>query len=260
MKKLLATLLTLALLITGAALAESAPSLATTLTHSEDPTTGALILQMAANATTGYSWTYTLSAEGMLEEVGNQYIPDEATDGAVGVGGTQEFSFMPSQGATAGTVTLTFTYSQPWAGIVEDSFELDITMNEAGALTVGNAREPRKDETVAYRVEGEGRSLLIDLKSNPTTGYTWTYKVLPENLLMETRNEFELPAVVDVQAGTGGIHHLSFATEEATRGAVTLTLSEGRSWEEDVLQTYEISLEIGDKGVITVTDLRKVEK
>jgi len=68
-------------------------------------------IEFEANATTGYSWTYTMSCEGVLEEKASAYLEDEHPDGMVGVGGTQRFVF----GAVGdGEVTITFTYAQPW--------------------------------------------------------------------------------------------------------------------------------------------------
>ncbi len=64
-----------------------------------------------ANATTGYSWTYTLEGDG-LKFFSSEYLADPTSE-LVGIGGTQFFKF---EAVSAGTVTITFTYAQQWSG------------------------------------------------------------------------------------------------------------------------------------------------
>ena len=149
MKKLMAILLLVTMLFT-AALAETATETETeTATETEADTTwyelsedaGALVVHLAANATTGYAWTYTISDETMLELVTDEYTEDEHEDGMTGVGGTWNASFM-AIGDKSGEVDLTLTYAR--------SFEPDtpareivmhLAIDEAGALTVVSTEE-----------------------------------------------------------------------------------------------------------------------
>ena len=72
-------------------------------------------IRLAGNATTGYAWQYTMSAEGVVEELWNTYEQelDDDPDAvpALGRGGVYAFGFGP---AGVGEVTLSFTYCPPW--------------------------------------------------------------------------------------------------------------------------------------------------
>ena len=64
-----------------------------------------------ANATTGYSWEYSLDREGVVEEKSSDYVEDKHGKGMVGYGGRQYFVF---KGAKEGKATATFSYMRPW--------------------------------------------------------------------------------------------------------------------------------------------------
>jgi len=70
-------------------------------------------VKLPGNATTGYSWQYTMEPEGIVKEVGNDYVQDEAEEGMTGVPGEFIFVF---EGAAPGKVELKFICSQPWDG------------------------------------------------------------------------------------------------------------------------------------------------
>lgn len=69
-------------------------------------------ITLEGNPTTGYSWAYAVSPEGVVEEVSNNYEqdPTSASD-MVGVGGTFTYVF---KGLAEGEAQVTFTYSQSW--------------------------------------------------------------------------------------------------------------------------------------------------
>lgn len=73
-------------------------------------------VELAENPTTGYGWSYVMEpAEDILTEKSSEYIgPKEQRTGA---GGTHKWVF---EAAGDGEVTLTFTYSRPWAPKAED--------------------------------------------------------------------------------------------------------------------------------------------
>lgn len=89
-----------------------------------------LTVTLASNATTGYAWEYLEVDDGVLENTGQEYVPDEAPEGMVGVGGVEIWEFT---GRTAGTTTLRLEYRQPWMPEEEpaDSFEVQVTVTEA---------------------------------------------------------------------------------------------------------------------------------
>ncbi len=68
-------------------------------------------IALAGNPTTGFDWSYTLSEDGILSEVSNQYAPDANPMELVGAGGIHTWIF---EAVAPGDVTATFTYKQPW--------------------------------------------------------------------------------------------------------------------------------------------------
>lgn len=69
-------------------------------------------IQLAGNATTGYSWEYTTSPDGIVEEVSRDYVQDPVSDSQmVGVGGTYIFVF---KGLAEGQAEVVFNYAQSW--------------------------------------------------------------------------------------------------------------------------------------------------
>lgn len=94
-------------------------------------------MAFAGNPTTGYDWSYTLSQDGILSEVSNQYVPSETEMELVGAGGIYTWIF---EAVSPGDVTVTFTYVQPWsneapAETLAFSFHVDddkkVTLNGA---------------------------------------------------------------------------------------------------------------------------------
>lgn len=77
-------------------------------TPSDTPAPGSTVtVELEANNTTPHRWSYTMSVEGVLEEISAEYVPDPNPKGLDGVGGTQRYVF---SAVGDGTVTLAFTY------------------------------------------------------------------------------------------------------------------------------------------------------
>ena len=81
-------------------------------------------INLDGNATTGYEWKYSLSDETLLNVVENEYVPNEAPEEMVGVGGIQKYVF---KGLKEGEVIVTLTYSQPWDTVTEPVYTLKYT-------------------------------------------------------------------------------------------------------------------------------------
>jgi len=76
----------------------------------QEEKTGTIILE--GNATTGYSWTYTISpADGVVRYVSDKYTPNENKDGAAGVGGKHSFTF---EAVAEGEAEIVFSYRREW--------------------------------------------------------------------------------------------------------------------------------------------------
>jgi inhibitor of cysteine peptidase len=72
-------------------------------------------IELDGNPTTGYNWTYTLSGEGVVQEVSSDYVPDPNSIGATGAGGTFVFEF---ESIAEGEVEITFLYRREWEDVV----------------------------------------------------------------------------------------------------------------------------------------------
>ena len=68
-----------------------------------------LTLEFEANATTGYSWEYTVSDDSLIE-IKNEYRQYENPQGFVGVGGKQIYTITPLK---SGDVMIRFEYKAP---------------------------------------------------------------------------------------------------------------------------------------------------
>ena len=97
------------------------------------PDKGAVLL--LENPTTGYQWSYTLSAEGVLTLERDAYTAPEVTPGTAGAGGTHLWVFAP---AGEGDVTATFVYARSWEKDVEPEATVTYTfhVDASGAVTL----------------------------------------------------------------------------------------------------------------------------
>jgi inhibitor of cysteine peptidase len=69
-----------------------------------------LVVTLASNVTTGYSWSLTgISDESVLQKSGNEYIAP--TTNLVGAGGQDVWTF---KALKKGTSTISMGYSRPW--------------------------------------------------------------------------------------------------------------------------------------------------
>jgi len=96
-------------------------------------------VELPANDTTGYSWSYTMSEDGVLTEQSSEYVPDANPDGRTGVGGTQRYVFAAGDD---GTVTISFVYAQSWSGgaTSDNSASYTYTVN-SGRVTLESSNQ-----------------------------------------------------------------------------------------------------------------------
>jgi inhibitor of cysteine peptidase len=86
-----------------------------------------LILALDSNPTTGYGWALvSISGEGVVQKVSDEYIPDPTPTGEplVGSGGEEIWTFAP---LAAGTSTIEMMYARPWES-VEPAARFNITV------------------------------------------------------------------------------------------------------------------------------------
>ena len=68
-------------------------------------------IELEANATTGYTWVYTMSPENVIRLVSSEYIPDKNNEKTTGSGGKQIFIF---EAIAEGETELVFSYLREW--------------------------------------------------------------------------------------------------------------------------------------------------
>lgn len=70
-------------------------------------------VSLKSNPTTGYSWSYKIQEDGIVEMARQKYIADVHKEGLAGSGGKENYIF---KGVKAGETKVTFTYARPWKG------------------------------------------------------------------------------------------------------------------------------------------------
>ena len=93
-------------------------------------------IELEGNPTTGFTWVYTMSPEGVVREVSNEYIQNKNDQNLVGGGGKFVFVF---EAVATGEADLVFSYLRVWEegippvqtvsykAIVDDEINLTLT-------------------------------------------------------------------------------------------------------------------------------------
>jgi len=89
------------------------------------------VVELEGNATTGYSWQYTITPNGVVKEVSNDYVQNSIIQDAAGVSGTYTFTF---EAVAQGEAEIKFFYSREW----EDEPPLDVAVYKAIVDSDGN--------------------------------------------------------------------------------------------------------------------------
>lgn len=105
-----------------------------------------LTVRLDSNPTTGYSWNYEISDEGILEHLTDELVLPEAKEEFAGAGGTWCASFKPSF-RKDGDVTLTLKYARPWEPQPIFIKTLSLTVKDR-KITVNDFGEMEKNPTV----------------------------------------------------------------------------------------------------------------
>jgi inhibitor of cysteine peptidase len=84
-----------------------------------------LVVTLASNATTGYSWTLAQNSDqSVLDETGHEYIAPQTT--LLGAGGKEEWTF---KALKKGTSTISMGYSRPWESTPPvETFDLTVVV------------------------------------------------------------------------------------------------------------------------------------
>ena len=102
---------------------------------------------------------------------------------------------------------------------------------------------PDSDVTVAGKLEMKvGDSFVIKLKSNPTTGYSWSYIDDESGILKKVSNEYEQDKTNGNLIGSGGTELWTF--KAIKKGGIILKFHYARPWEKDVPPIEETNYQI----------------
>jgi predicted secreted protein len=170
---------------------------------------------LASNPSTGYSWSLAGSLPNWLQQVDKTYIADNP--GVIGGGGTEYWTF---RATGPGSTTLTFQYMQPWVGTPIEEHIVLVT-----------AQTPADTEKIDVVV---GEEFKISLKSNPSTGYSWSLAASLPNWLLQVDKTY----VADNLAMIGGSGTEIWTFQATAAGSTTLTFQYERPWEGTPIQTH----------------------
>ena len=84
-----------------------------------------LVVQLAANPTTGYSWTVN-GSPAPLELVKTDFVAHSGSNGRMGAGGTQSLQFVAK---TGGTAKLALDYRRPWEKNTRPARKFSVTVD-----------------------------------------------------------------------------------------------------------------------------------
>ena len=97
----------------------------------------------------------------------------------------------------------------------------------AGCAEKAAAKEYGKDSTdIAVN---SGKTFVIRLEENPTTGYSWKYAIADPAIAANVEDRYVASDASGKLVGSGGTRILTFEGKKA--GTTTITLKYLRSWE-----------------------------
>lgn len=95
----------------------------------------------------------------------------------------------------------------------------------------------------------EGKTVLITLKENPSTGYTWSYVIGNPEILAFSNDIYAPEDTAGKTTGSGGTHTYTFLG--IAPGTTTITMTEKRDWEGgETAQTQTFTVTVSTNGQI----------
>lgn len=93
------------------------------------------------------------------------------------------------------------------------------------------------------------KTYSLQLNSNPSTGYSWSYSVDKEGIIKESKNEYVSDENSKSLLGVGGKQNYTF--EGVKEGDVTITFKYARSNDDTDATTKVVNLHVNADGSIT---------
>ena len=241
MKRIFCLILSLILMLSAAALAESAQpaALPEWLELSADDTV--LTVRIPLEDANSDSCRFLFSAEGTLELLACEVIGDEPEERGEGmwVG-----SFMSAFERTGSVFLQLGVYDSE--GTLLFARMLQLFVREDHSIEVVSC-----DADSWFYLTEDQCELNIRLDSNPTTGFQWTYEVSDEEILGCAAEEYTADPVEGPVCGSGGVWSARFAATGSKAGHVLLKLTYVRPWEsEGVPEDYALYLFVNESGMI----------
>lgn len=190
------------------------------------------------NPTTGYAWRYMANAEGILNEVSNNYEQDADIEGKAGTGGKRIWVF---EGIAPGDVLLYFAYSRPFEETAAPKRKVAFAISVNEALLV----------TLRGKAEINGSQVLVTLPENPTTGYARVVNPDPYNILTVLGDTYLPDDVPQGVVGAGGMRTWQF--NAVAPGEVILRFTHERSWETESIDSISFAFSIDENLIIEMT-------
>lgn len=95
----------------------------------------------------------------------------------------------------------------------------------------------------------EGKTVIITLTENPSTGYTWSYAIADPNILSFSNDIYAPEDTAGKTTGSDGTHTYTFLG--IAPGTTTITMTEKRDWEGgDIAQTQTFTVTVSTDGQI----------
>ncbi len=92
-----------------------------------------MTVSLDGNATTGYTWSYTISDPTVLTCESDDYAENSHEEGMVGVPGVQHYTF---KAMSEGSATVVFTYARDWeSGETGDAKTIEADVDDSGNIS-----------------------------------------------------------------------------------------------------------------------------
>jgi inhibitor of cysteine peptidase len=181
------------------------------------PAGGTLVVRLASNRTTGYSWQVQKMNERLLKQQGKP-VYEEPRGARPGEGGHEVFAFKAANSPASDT-SLALQYSRPFERNLPPArtFRIDIHLGRGPGVRV-TEKDNGRNVTVA-----PGANLIVRLPSSASTGYSWSVDPNTSRLLkLQGKPRYQSPE--DAAPGTPGHQVFRFLVAEQPGADADLTL------------------------------------
>ncbi|MDZ7838539.1 MAG: protease inhibitor I42 family protein [Actinomycetota bacterium] len=116
-------------------------------------------------------------------------------------------------------------------------FLFSVSSCSAATVNIGPEADGRTIEL------DSGSTLVVNLESNPTTGYNWVISQKSNTPgLTLISNQYQPAETGQELVGSGGVQVLTFKAESSSSN--TLFLDYQREWEEEPIESFEVKISI----------------